>query len=146
MSLATNVASIFNKAWNAYGKPVLTAVRPRSAWSLPAGFAYDDDYDAITDSAGTVLPNPESYWATDTVYIVPVKRTADLDVLIAAGVVPAGTVDVYVLAADVATMQAAHACQINTDWYDVIDVGQAPVGYPGGATGIWARVRLQRRS
>ena len=146
MSLATNVASIFNRAWKAYGQPILTAVRPYSAWTLPAGFTYDDDYDQITDIAGTVLPNPQSYWVTDTVYIVPVKRTADLDVLIAAGVVPAGTVDVYVLAADVATMQAAHACQINGDWYDVIDVGQAPVGYPGGSTAIWARVRLQRRS
>ena len=146
MSLATNVTSIFYRAWLAYGKPVLTAVRPRSAWNLPAGFSYDDNYDAITDAAGTVLPNPQDYWATDMVYIVPTKRTADLDVLIATGVVPAGTIDIFVLAADVATMQVAHAGQINTDWYDVMDVGQAPVGYPGGATGIWARVRLQRRS
>lgn len=146
MSLATNVVSIFNRAWLAYGQPVLTAVRPVSAWNLPAGFTYDPTYDALTNGSGTVLPNPQAYWTTDTVYLVPVKRTADLDVLVAAGVVPAGTVDIYVLAADAATMQAAHACQINTQWYDVSDVGQAPVGYPGGATGIWARVRLQRRS
>jgi hypothetical protein len=146
MSLATQIASIFQRAWQAYGQPVVTVVRPPSTWALPAGFAYDQTYDAIQNSAGVVLPNPQAYWVTDTVYLVPTKRTADLDVLIAAGVVPAGTVDIYVLAADVATMQAAHACQINGDWYDVKDVGQAPVGYPGGALGIWARVRLQRRS
>jgi hypothetical protein len=145
MSLATSIGSIFQRAWTAYGQPRLTAVRPVSYWGLPAGFAYDPTYDAITDTNHTVLPNPETYWVTDTVYIVPVKRTADLDVLIAAGVVPAGTVDVYILAADMATMGAAHACQINGQWYDVREVALAPVGYPG-SQGIWARVRLQRRS
>jgi hypothetical protein len=146
MALASQITAIFHRAWLAYGKPVLTAVRPLATWALPAGFAYDAQYDAIQNSAGTVLPNPEAYWITDTVYIVPLKRTADLDVLIAAGIVPAGTVEVNILAYDVPRVKVAHAAQLNGDWYDVIDVGQAPVGYPGGATALWARVRLQRRS
>jgi len=146
MALASQIKSIFRRAWLAYGKPTMTTVRPIAYWALPAGFAYAAEYDAITNSAGMVLTNHADYWVTDTVYIVPAKHTADLDMLIAAGVVPSGSVDVYIMAADVARVKASHAAQINGDWYDVIDVGQAPVGYPGGATALWARVRLQRRS
>ena len=136
------VPRIFRQAWERYGKPALWAIRPLADWSLPAGFAYDRSVDAITDAAGTVLPNPESYWAGDYVYIVPIGQTADLRAMVAAGVVPSGMVDVKVLSADLATVRAAHAVQINGDWYDVLEVAQAPVG----VAGVWGTVRLRRRS
>ena len=43
---------------------------------------------AIRNAAGVVLPNPEAYWTTDEVYIVPDEDNAEMRVLIAAGVLP----------------------------------------------------------
>lgn len=123
----------------------MAAVPPIDDWALPAGFAYDESIDAIANSAHTVILNPEDYWGpVDYLYIVPLGRTADVDAMIAAGVIPTGMVDVYILSADVATVRAAHAVEIDGAWYTVIDAGHAPVGT--GTIGNWAMVRLQRRS
>lgn len=146
MTLSTNVRRIFRRAWQAYGKPVMQAVPPVASWSLPAGYTFDSSLEAIRTSGGATLTDLDAlaaYYATRPVYIVPTGRTADLDVLIAAGVVPSGAVEVYVLQSDIATVNAAHAVQINSQWYDVIELAIAPVGH---ASGIWARVRLKRRS
>ena len=145
-TLAHLIPKIFKHAWRRYGKPVMWVVRPPAAWSLPAGFAYDGGLDAITDTAtgSLTLTNPEDYWAGDMVYIVPVGRTADLGVLVAAGVVPEGTVEVYILPADALTVRRAHAVEIAGDWYDVVEVAQGPAGQ--ATSGQWCRVRLRRRA
>lgn len=143
--LPQRVRAIFRLAWQRYGKPRMWVVGPISGWSLPAGFAYSDDVDQVIGPTGVVLPNPESYWVGEYIYIVPTQRTADLEVLVAAGVVPVGTVDAYILAEDLATVRAAHSIQVNGDWYDVIDTGTSPVGF-GADASMWARVRLRRRS
>lgn len=146
MPLASNVRRIFRQAWKAYGKPMLYAVPPVASWNLPAGYAFDSSLDAIRTADGATLTDLDvlaQYYASEPVYIVPTQRTADLEVLVAAGVVPSGTVEVYVLQPDVATLNAAHAVKLHGQWYDVTEPAQAPVGH---APGIWAKVRLQRRS
>lgn len=143
-TLNVMVHRIFRRAWQRYGRPLMYVVHQISEWSLPAGFSYDDETDSIHNAVGTWLPNEGDYWLGDYVYIVPTRRTADLDVLIAAGVVPEGTVDVYILHSDVEDVRHAHACEISGDWYDVVDVGRAPVGFE--TNGVWARVRLRRRA
>jgi hypothetical protein len=144
VSLATRIPRIFRQAWLAYGQPQMAAVQPITGWTLPAGFAYDGDLDVIQNAAGAVITNPEDYWAMDYLDIVPTKRTADLQMLIAAGEVPAGSVDVYILSADAPTVRAAHSIEIDGDWYDVYEVAHGPVGV--APAGNWARVRLTRRS
>jgi hypothetical protein len=106
--------------------------------------------DTIRNGAGTVLPNPEDYWATDIVYIVPTKSQGDsgaaqLAVLLAGGTVSAGTISIWVLEDDIAKVHAAHAIQIGNRWYTVSNTQEAPSGFPG-SSGLWARVTLQGRS
>jgi hypothetical protein len=143
MTLSARVKAVFKRAWIAYGKPTLMAAPPVADWSLPAGFSYDASLDAIVDASGTVLPNPEDYWgALNTVYIVPVRSSDDLRSMIAAGIVPDGLLEVFVLAADLATVRTAHAVQVNGQWYDVAGVAAEP----SGTSDVWARLRLTRRS
>ena len=139
------VKVIFKKAWRRYGEPVMWVAAPVADWNIPAGFSYDAETDAVTNTiTGAVLENVLDYIVGEYLDIVPVKRTADLETLIAAGVVPAGSVDVYILAADSETVKAAHSVEIDGDWYDMREVAHAPVGI--APEGVWARVRLERRS
>lgn len=149
MSLRQQARRIFQRANRRYGQPYLLVVAPLAEWYLPAGFAYDDDVDAIRNGAGVVLPNPESYWVTDTVYIVPTATRkydvmAEVFSMTPGGIVPSGTVDLFIEQADVEKVRVAHALQMDKRWYDVQAVQEAPAGYPGG-TGLWARVTLRVR-
>lgn len=143
-SLAAMVRRIFRQAHIRYGEPQMWAADPVADWNLPAGFAYDAQLDLIQNVTGVVLNNPQDYMTGGYIDIVPVKRTADLEVLVAAGVVPGGSVDVYILSADGETVKAAHSIEIDGDWYDVREVAHGPVGI--APEGNWARVRLERRS
>lgn len=148
--LSDLIPRIFRQAWTRYGKPTATVVRPLAAWSLPAGFSYEANVDTIRNAAGTVLPNPEDYWATDIVYIVPTKSnlidsTAQLASLLAGGVTLTGTIDIWVLEDDIAKTLACHALKIGNRWYTVSNTQPAPSGYPGSSE-LWARVTLQGRS
>lgn len=150
-TLADKVPRIFRQAWQRYGRPTLTAVRPVAAWQLPAGFAYDADVDAIRNSAGVVLTNHSDYWVTDTVYILPAKSVAgggdvaELQSMLATGLTTTGELSVWVLGADIAKLRAAHALLIGDQWYDLDSQQQQPSGYPA-TVGLWARVRLRGRS
>lgn len=147
MSLAARVRSIFMRAWRAYGKPTILAVPPLAEWSLPAGYAYSASHDGIQTGGGEVLNDLDAfmssgYFASETVYIVPAQEVDDLRAMVAAGIAPDGMMELYVLAADLATVRAAFAVQVNGQWYDVAGIGAAP----SGAADVWARVRLRRRS
>lgn len=146
MSLKTRVDKIFNRAWKRYGRPQMAVVAPITDWTLPAGFAYDESIDAIANSTHTVILNPEDYWLIDYIYIVPVPppNTADMDAMLAAGVIPTGLVREYILAIDIPTVREAHAVELNGEWYTVIEAAMAPSGYD--PRGIWGVVTLQRRS
>jgi hypothetical protein len=146
MNLKAQITAIFLKAWRAYGQPTMDLVPPLASWSLPAGYAFDDQNDGITTTGGDTFTDLDAlsvYFTTDPVYIVPVQETAELRTLIAAGVVPNGTTEVFVLQADVATARAAFAVELSGEWYNVVDSGQGPAGHP---TGTWAKVRLERRA
>lgn len=145
---------IFRHANRRYGKPYLRAVRPLTQWALPAGFAYDANVDAITNVSGTVLPNPEDYWVTDTIYIVPVASVvstvvediADRYRLSPIGFVASGEIMVWVEGAtDIERVQVAHSILMGNRWYDVENVQEAPTGYPS-ADGLWALIRMRARA
>lgn len=147
MSLKTRVDKIFIRAWERYGRPKMAAVPPVTEWALPVGFAYDDNIDAIADATHNVILNPEDYWGPiDYIYIVPVPppNTADMDAMLAAGIIPTGLVREYILAIDIPTVRDAHAVELNGEWYTVIEAAMAPSGYD--PRGIWGVVTLQRRS
>lgn len=137
-TLAQRITSIFKRAWTAYGQPTLTAVRPVSQWSLPVGFAYDAHLDRIANAGHVVLPNPEDYWVTDSVNVVPNVPNRDLRALMAAGIVPSGTVELGIRSEDAATLRNAHAVQYGGEWFNVASVETAGIG--------WTVVRLTRRA
>jgi len=141
INLGLSVQRMFKQAWERYSRPVIWAVRPILNWSLPTDFTYNLIDDAIEDSSGVVLPNPEDYWAGDYIYIVPMGVTADLRAMIAAGYVEAGTIEVRVMVADLPVVRQAHAIMIDGEWYDVTEAASRPVG-----AGVWGQVHLRRRS
>jgi hypothetical protein len=130
---------MFFKAWNAYGRPVMSVVGPTETWSLPTGFAYDKTVDRIANVEHVILPNPEDYWTFDTVYIVPEANPKEVRNMIAVGAVPVGTVGVGVLESDAAKVRGAHAIQLKGEWYDVSSVSE-------GLNAGWRLVLLTRRS
>lgn len=136
-TLAQRVTRVFRRAWLAYGKPAVTVVRPVTAWTLPAGYAYDANLDRIANAQHYILPNPESYWVTDSVDVIPNKPSQDLRMLMAAGLVPVGTIELGLLSTDAATLEAAHAVQYDGHWYNVAAVESAGIG--------WSVVRMTRR-
>lgn len=145
MSLVSQVTALFMQAWRAYGKPVISVAPPVASWSLPAGYAFDDQSDGIVTAGGatiTDLDGLSAYFAEASVYIVPIRSDDDTRVLIAAGVIPSGALDVKILAADVATVKAAFAVEVDGEWFNVDSVAVEP----SGATSGWAKVRLVRRS
>ena len=145
MSLTTRVGSIFRKAWRRYGKPTMTTVPPLSAWSLPAGSTFDASRDGILTGSGAVLTDLDSlsdYYAGSVIYILPLPASDDLRAMVSAGIAPDGQLDVYVLAADLATVSAAFAVEIGGLWFNVASVAAEP----SGRSDVWARVRLERRS
>jgi hypothetical protein len=141
LNLGLVVQRMFRQAWERYGRPVMWAVKPIANWTLPQGFAYNPLHDAVQNTSGIVLPNPEDYWAGDYINIVPLGVTADLRALMAGGLVEAGTVEVRVLVADLPVVRSAHAIQIDGEWYDVTEAASRPVG-----AGVWGQVFLRRRS
>lgn len=148
-TLAQMASHIFRHANRRYGQPYLQAVKPIDDWLLPTGFSYDRDVDAITNAAGTVLPNPADYWLTDTVYIVPSRFsvenfTAEFFKLTAGGVAEGGAIEMWIAQADIDTVRAAHAILLDKRWYNVESVQEAPSGHPD-SSGLWARLRLMGR-
>lgn len=147
MSLSTRVHSIFRRAWQRYGRPTMSAVPPLSAWSLPAGYTFDASRDGILTGSGAVLNDLDAfeasgYFVGEVIYIVPLQSSDDLRTMVAAGVAPAGSLELYVLSADVATVQEAFAIKLGGLWFNV----SSPAVEPSGTGDVWARVRLERRS
>lgn len=138
-TLAVKVRLAYLRAWKAYGQPVMTVVKQIADWDLPAGYTYDPVVDRVADAGHNVLPNPEDYWVTASIYIVPDKNPAALRNLAAQGLVPDGTMAVGILSDDAAVVAAAHAVQLDGQWYDVAAV-------EAGLNAGWQLVRLTRRS
>ncbi|GAB4565353.1 MAG: hypothetical protein Kow0047_15860 [Anaerolineae bacterium] len=134
----------FRRAWTRLGGPRMAVVPPVSEWTLPDGYAYDQATDTVRNAAGDVLLDPSGYYAAEYIDVVPATPGADVQALVAAGVVPEGQMEVMILGDDLAVVQNAHAVEIDGDWYDVVEVAHTPAGI--GKEQGWARVRLQRRS
>lgn len=149
-TLAQMTKRIFRHAWLRYGQPTMLVVRPLSDWTLPAGFAYDQTVDCIRNNAGVVIRNPEDYWVTDLVYILPNRSErsgsiAELQEMLVTGQVTSGGIGVWVLGADIAKVKASHAIKLFDEWYELDHQTPQPAGDPSGA-GLWAYVRLKART
>lgn len=134
----------FRQAWRAMGSKTLSAIGPVSTWTLPTGYAYDPLADAIrhTTSGAVLTPSSTHYSAvTSTIDYVPTGNHSQLQALIEAGLVPAGTLDVWVKNSDKATMLAAWRVQLDGLNYQP-DLQSA---LPAGAPDV-AMIRLRQAS
>lgn len=134
----------FRQAWRAMGSKTLSAIGPVSTWTLPTGYAYDPLADAIrhTTSGAVLTPSSTHYSAvTSTIDYVPTGNHSQLQALIEAGIVPAGTLDVWVKNSDKATMLAAWRVQLDGLNYQP-DLQSA---LPAGAPDV-AMIRLRQAS
>ena len=126
------------------GWPVLTCVKPRTAWaSVPAGYTFDASYDAYLNSGGTVWKPKTSADLTaadyETVAILPGAGTLEKQ-LVAGGLVDQGDRFVRILPASLATLQAAQWMELDSMTYDLAEA----TPYPAGAA-LWYILRLRKR-
>lgn len=141
MSKPRGLRAFFEKAWVRNSKPSLMVVNPVSTWVLPAGYAYDEATDTVRhETSGAVLTGQEVYWNTSTVPYVSQRASEELQALMIAGVLPAGSIEVAVRAESAAAVRESHLVLVNGKRYNVRQT-------PGGAdeTETVVRIRLERR-
>lgn len=120
-------------AHRAMGSKTLSAIGPIATWTLPAGYAYDPLADAIrhTSSGAVLTPSSTHYSAvTTSIDYVPSGNHSQLQALIEAGLVPAGTLDVWVKASDKATVLAAWRVTLDGLSYQPDLQSALPAGAP----------------
>lgn len=132
----------FRAAQLRLGARTMSVIGPISSWTLPTGYSYRKSADRIMNAANTVLtPSATEYGAaTTSVSYVPTAVSQELRQLITAGVIPDGTIDVMIPAANVAAVRAAWAVKIGSNFYRVGSISEMPYG-----DADVARVRLERR-
>lgn len=125
------------------GARTMSVIGPILSWTLPTGYTYRKSADRIMNSAGQVLEPSASHYggATTSVNYVPTAVSQELRQLITAGLIPDGTIDVMIAAADVAAVRAAWAVQIGSSFYRVGSISEMPYG-----DADVARIRLERRA
>ncbi len=125
------------------GARTMSVIGPISTWTLPTGYTYRKSADRIMNSAGQVLEPGITHYggATTSVNYVPTAVSQELRQLITAGLIPDGTIDVMIAAADVAAVRAAWAIQIGSSFYRVGSISEMPYG-----DADVARIRLERRA
>ncbi|MBK9003488.1 MAG: hypothetical protein IPM41_06385 [Sphingomonadales bacterium] len=126
------------------GWPVLTCVKPRSAWtSIPSGYTFDASYDAYINSGGTIWKPTSSadLNAADyaTVAVLPGAGSLEKS-LTAAGLVDQGERFGRILPTSLATVQAAQWLELDGMTYDLAEA----TPYPAGAA-LWYILRLRKR-
>lgn len=124
-----------------YAAPYMTAVRPVSEWTLPAGYSLDDATGNIRNEAGAVLANPSAYMATTTVPIVPGVAHQGTDIL-PADITPDDVVMVAVRYDDVTAVRSALYVIYQGETYDVVDSARLS---DAQASQMPAHVTLHRR-
>lgn len=118
---------------------VLRCIGAKSTWTVPAGYAYDKDYDRYVNSGGVVwTPTTTALPYTD-VDILPGYGTLGLD-LMAGGIVDTGERTVRVLNTSIATVNAAEFFVLDSIEYVMQQATPIPAGDP-----LWWIVRLGKR-
>ena len=139
-----NYAASFHALRNLAGNPVLTCVKPRTEWtSVPAGYTFDESYDAYLNVGGTVWKpvDTDDLAIADytTVPFLPGAGNAALE-LVAGGLVDTGSRFGRVLPGDIATVRAAQWFEINGFTYVLGDASPFPAG-----AALWYSLRLDKR-
>ena len=121
------------------GKPTMRCIGPRSTWTVPAGYTWDDGANRYTDSGGVVWePTTASLPYTDVNILPPVGT--ELFELTMGGVVDSGNKSARILAADRATVEAAEFILVDSLEYRVTESTPNVTGNPTGYT-----VRMVKR-
>ena len=137
--MTINATGTFNQLWRAANRPTMTVIGAISTWSLPAGYEYSARADRIVDANGTPQTLDASWYASakTTVNFVPTSASQQTMAMVASGLLPAGSRDVFVLASDIAAIDAAWAIEINGERFHV----RGKTGVPDGAAQMY-RLRL----
>lgn len=133
----------FRAAQLRLGARTMSVIGPISGWTLPTGYTYQRATDRIQNATGTVLTPSATHYSgvTTSVSYVPTAVSQELRQLVTAGIVPDGTIDVMIPAANVAAVRAAWAVQIGSNFYRVGSISEMPYG-----DADVARIRLERRT
>lgn len=135
--------SSYSQAFNALhkmaGSPMLRCIRPRSSWTIPAGYSWDANADRYVDSGGAVLEPTTGNLPYDDVAILP-SQGSELFDLTAGGIVDSGYKMARILAASKATVEAAEFTLLDGLEYLVRESTPNVAGNPTGYT-----VRLAKR-
>lgn len=137
MSFLTAFARLHTLA----GNPTMECIEARSEWSsvVPAGYAYDADYDRYVNNSGTVWDETSVTLPSDDVDILADSGLVGFD-LVAPGLADAGDRFVYIKAADQSTVAAAQYVVLDSQKYDVREITPFPAG-----NAQWYTVQLTRR-
>jgi hypothetical protein len=122
------------------GKPAMTCVKPRTAWTnVPAGYTYNPAYDRYVNAGGTVWDETTVTLASDRVEIIPMDGQTLLD-LIQGGVIIVGDRVVHIKAADYTTVNNAAWIVLDGLNYDKVEITPFPAAVP-----LWYIVNLRKR-
>lgn len=137
--MTINYTGTFNQLWRAANRPTMTVIGAISTWSLPAGYSYSKRADRIVNSSGVPQTLDATWYANakTTVNFVPTRASQETQAMVASGLLPTGSRDVFVLAADITAIDAAWAIEINGERYHV----RGKTGVPDGAAQMY-RLRL----
>lgn len=132
-------AQAFNLLHTVAGKPTMRCIGPRSTWTVPSGYTWDDGANRYTDGSGVVWePTTASLPYTDVNILPPVGT--ELFELTMGGVVDSGNKSARILAADRATVEAAEFILVDGLEYRVTESTPNVTGNPTGYT-----VRMVKR-
>lgn len=129
---------MFDRVWREQGGLTLTVVRPMAQWSLPAGYAYQEEEDLIRDNSGNVVTNYAALWTTTTVNYIPAALSEMTQTLIVTGMLQPETREVFVWDAAIATVKGCFRVSASSQEYRVNRVTNTPQAW-------WGRVVLERQ-
>ena len=123
----------FNLLHTVAGKPTMRCIGPRSTWTVPAGYTWDDGVNRYVNGSGVVWEPATSSLPYTDVNILPPVGT-ELFELTAGGVVDSGSKSVRILAADRATVEAAQFILVDGLEYRVTESTPNVTGAPTAHT------------
>ena len=137
--MSINIPGVFGRLWRVAKRPTMTVIGAISAWSLPPGHSYNNRMDRVVDASGVPVELDAAWYAnaTESVKYIPTKASQETQAMLATGLLPAGSRDVFILANDIAAVESAWAIEIGDERYHL----RAKDGVPGDAATVY-RLRL----
>jgi hypothetical protein len=137
MSFATDFAVLHKQA----GNPTLRCIKPKAQWTddVPAGYSYDNDYDAYINGAGAIWTPTTADLPYDDVDILPSYGSSEFE-LVPGGITDTGSRTVRILPASHTTVTACQFALLDDIEYVVREATAFPAGAP-----LYYTVRLEKK-